>query len=143
MIALFVALLWGISPVIHKHVLKNVAPKVIMTVGSIFYFLCMCLFVIYNWEFLKNEVPKLDQMSLLWIAIASIISAFIANVLYFYILKKHDSYVVSALIYASPVFTLLLAVMLLKEKVNAYGIGGVLLIVTGVILMAFNERKHF
>jgi len=139
--ALFIAFLWGLATVIHKYVLKTISPKVAMAVGSIFYFICICIFVVYNWNHLKTEVPKIDKICLFWIAVASI-AGFLAYLIYYYILKKHDSYVVSALINAAPVFTLLLAVLLLKEKINVYGSLGVLFIVIGVILLALNEKKY-
>ena len=43
-------------------------------------------------------------------------TAFLANLLYLMVLKKNQSYIVSALIYSSPVFMFLIAWLFLKEK---------------------------
>ena len=76
------------------------------------------------------------------IAITVILGGFFANLLYFIILNKHESSVVSALIYSSPVFTLVLAMLFAKEKVSIVGIMGIILITLGVICIAFNEKRH-
>lgn len=141
-VALFVAFLWGLSPIIHKHILINVDPKVIMVVSAIFYTASVAIFSAYYWKFLSKEAQKLDLKTIILIAFTSIITAFLANLIYFYILKEHDSYIVSALIYSSPIFTLVLAYYLLKEKITFYGCIGVLFIVVGVVLISMNEKSH-
>lgn len=60
--------------------------------------------------------------------------------MYYYILEKHHAYVISALVYSSPVFTVLFAHMVLKERVTVLGMAGVLLIVTGVVLLGAVKR---
>jgi drug/metabolite transporter (DMT)-like permease len=56
-------------------------------------------------------------------------------------LKKHDSYIISALIYSSPIFTLLLACLFLNEQITYYGLLGVLFIVVGVGFISTNDYK--
>lgn len=141
-IALFVAFLWGLSPIIHKHILTNIDPKVIMVLSAFFYTASVALFAAYYWDFIKKETKKLNMNTIILIAFTSIITAFLANLIYFNILKEHDSYIVSALIYSSPIFTLVLAYYLLKEKIRLYGCIGVLFIVVGVALIAMNEKSH-
>ena len=140
-IALFVSFLWGVQIICHKILLKKTNFKVIMVVGSIFYFICVALFTASYWNTLKKDIVKLDAKSILLIGFASICSAFIANLIYLYILKDHSSYVVSALIYSSPIFTLILAYLMLKEKVTFIGAIGVVLIVVGVICLSLNEKN--
>ena len=67
--------------------------------------------------------------------------SFIPNILYFYLLKEHDSYVVSALVNSAPVFTVLISYFLLKEKLTKYGIIGIILIVGGIVCLSFNQKK--
>lgn len=140
-IALFVSFLWGLAPIIHKHVLKSVDPKVVMVTGGLFYSICLFTFAIYYLKDIKSGFKKLQLRNALWIGFASIITAFIANLIYFYILKDHDSYVIAALIYSSPVFTLILAYYLLKEKVTMMGFVGVAFIMIGIICLALNEKS--
>ena len=140
--ALFVALLWGVQPVIHKHLLARVDPRVVMAVGAAFYLACVAGFAAWNWGAVRAGAARLSGRDVAWIGAASVLTAFVANVVYLYVLRGHDSYVVSALIYASPVFTLALAALALRERVTPAGAAGVLLIVAGVLLLALNERSH-
>lgn len=141
-VALFIAFLWGVAPVIHKHVLKSVDPKVVMITGSIFYTACLIVFWFYHREFLHTHMQTLTWTQVFWIASTAVICGFFTNIIYYHILQKHDSYVVSALIYSSPVFTFLLAYLFLKEKITLLGSMGVMAIVAGVVLLSLNERHH-
>jgi drug/metabolite transporter (DMT)-like permease len=141
LIALFVAFLWAFQIIIHKTLLKNINFKVIMIVGSIFYFLCMCIFTLYYWNIVKHTIYTLDVKSIILIGFASICTAFLANLLYLYILKDTKSYIVSALIYCSPIFTLLLAYFYLKEQITITGLIGVLFIIIGVIFISLNDKE--
>jgi len=136
--ALFVAFLWGLTPVIHKHVLNTLDPRTVMVLGSIFYFACVLMFWLWNREIIKNDVKNVKLQHIYWIAITSIVTAFIANVIYLFILKKHDSYIISALIYSCPIFTLVLAYIFLKEHITFTGLIGVFLITAGVACLGFN-----
>ena len=139
-IALIASFLWGISPIINKIVLKTIDPRLIMILSSFFYMLCIIIFSIYNWKSLKIEAKKLDRRSIMLIAISSIIGSFVATLLFFYLLKDNDSYIVTALTFSSPVFTLLLAYLILKEKITMIGLTGVLMIFGGILCIAFNNK---
>jgi len=71
-----------------------------------------------------------------------IFTVFLANVLYYNVLKNHESSIISALIYSSPVFTLIIAYLFLKERLDIYGLSGVLAIILGVILIAMNNESN-
>ena len=140
MISLFVALLWGITPIIHKHVLKNTDPKVVVITGGVIYFVCVMIFGLYFYEDIKDGISKMTWTTFAWIASASIFTAFLANILYIFTMKKYKSHVVTALTYSSPFFTLILAYFILKEKVTWKSFLGVVFIVCGVLLIAYNQN---
>ena len=140
-IALFVSFLWGIQIILHKYILRKTNPYVIMIVGSIFYFVCISVFTIYNWTNLKDDIYNLDMQTIVLIGIAMIFATLLANLLYLLVLKDNDSYIVAALVYSSPVFTFLIAYLFLKEKVTIYGFIGFALIIAGILFLAFNETK--
>ncbi len=60
--------------------------------------------------------------------------------MYYYILKNHESSIISALIYSSPVFTLIIAYIFLKERLDIYGISGIFFMILGVILVSNNNK---
>lgn len=138
--ALLVALLWGIQPNIHKYVLGDLNYKTIMVLGFIFYLACMLLFIPFVWKDVVADKPKISTKSVAFIAISSIFCAFLANVLYLFALKHHKSYVVSALVYSSPIFTLFVSALILKERITISGGIGVAFITIGILCLAFDMR---
>jgi drug/metabolite transporter (DMT)-like permease len=72
----------------------------------------------------------------------SVFTIFMANMIYYYILKNHDSSIISALIYSSPVFTLIIAHLFLKERLDIYGVSGIFAIIIGVILISQNKSIY-
>lgn len=49
-LALFVGILWGIAPIFHKVLLRDIGFKTIMVVSSLAYFLCTCIFALVFWK---------------------------------------------------------------------------------------------
>jgi drug/metabolite transporter (DMT)-like permease len=58
------------------------------------------------------------------------------------VLREHESYIISALVYSSPVFTFLIALFLNSEKITGFGVLGISLIVLGVISIMFNDCQY-
>lgn len=139
-LALFVGFLWGLAPIVHKILLKNIDFKLFMVLSSLTFFTCTCLFAAYFWKDLLAEKKKLNFANVAWIVITAIVTGFIANLIYLFVLKDNKSYVVSALIYCSPFFTLALSYLFLKnEKITYIGASGCILITLGVILIALDH----
>ncbi len=139
--SMFVALLWGVSPIAHKTMIGKMDTKMVFILNSVFYTLCIIGYTLYYWNHFKEQAPKLHSKDLYYLGAISIIMSFIPNILYFYLLKEHDSYVVSALVNSAPVFTVLVSYFILKEKISKYGIIGILLIAGGIICLSFSEKK--
>lgn len=142
LLALLVAFLWGVAPVIHKHVLKSISPHVVLIISGVSYITCLAIFAAIHQRKLIEGIKHIHAKYVLIIALTSIFTAFIANIIYLNVLKHQDSYIISALIYACPVFTLILAYVFLKEKVTLFGGLGVFFIILGVICIIFNEKGH-
>jgi uncharacterized membrane protein len=139
--ALLTAFLWGLSPVIYKHVLNDIHPNSLIVISSLFYFVSCLIFVWWNRSTLMANQNKIKRRHVLLIGIATVFTAFIPTILYFHALQKHDSHMISALIYSCPVFTLILAVIFLKEQVTMIGLTGIVLIASGVVCLAFNKTR--
>lgn len=140
-IALFISACWGIQPVVHKYILGVIHPAMLISISSTIYFACMMGFAAYNWRTVKREYRKVTPRLFAIIALVTIVAAFVANLLYFFILRGHASYTTSALIYSSPFFTLLVAYLFLHERLTLYGTLGAGLIIAGVVLIAINDVK--
>ena len=142
-LALFVALLWAIAPILHKIAFKSgITPPTMMFVGSIFYFICMIGYSVAHRHTLQKEVKMLNIKAVAIIATASILTAFIANLVSLALIKRHVSYVVTAITFCSPIFTLILGYLVLKERVTILGVVGVLLVVCGILCLAFTSNNE-
>ena len=139
--SMFISLLWGISPIAHKTMIGKMDTKMVFILNSVFYTLCIIGYTIYYWDHFKTQIPKLSSKDIYLLGGISILMSFIPNILYFYLLKDHDSYIVSALVNSAPVFTVLVSYFLLKDPITKYGIIGVLLIIGGIFCLSINEIK--
>ena len=137
--AIFVSFLWGVAPVVQKHVLHTVDPKAVMVLTCLCYSACILVFTGLFWKDVRKEVVKVDFQTFMWIALIAILSTFVANFVYLYALRAHSSYAVTALAYSSPIFTLALAYMFLQESPKSAGVVGVLLVVAGIVVIGINE----
>ena len=137
--ALLISFLWGIQPVIHKHLLGKYNAVTIMLLSTLIYFILIIALSISKPREVSSDLNKMSVKDFMIIIFTSIITVFIANIIYYYVLKDHESSIISALIYSSPVFTLIIAYLFLKERLNKYSILGIIAIVFGVILISNNN----
>jgi drug/metabolite transporter (DMT)-like permease len=141
-LALVTSFLWGIQPVLHKYSLQKFDGSTIMLLTSFIYFIAIFItfFMIKNQSIIIKDIKKMNSKDLTLITCTGIFTAFLTNVIYFYILKDHESSIISALIYSSPVFTLIVSYLFLNEKLESIGIIGILLILAGVICISLNNN---
>ena len=138
LIALFISLCWGIVPVAHKSILTHISPITIMLLSVFIYAFLIIIYAALNTKVIYKDMYNISKTDIIVILFSSGIAAFFGNVLYFNILKNHDSSIISALIYSCPMFTLIIAYLFLKERINTIGIIGILFIVLGVICISMN-----
>lgn len=139
LLTLFSAFLWGISPLITKHLLCKYERYTIMVLCSVIYLSCLLLGMpYYNKSFLK-DLTKLSTNDILLLLFEGIFVLFLANVIYYYVLKDNNSSIVVAIESCGPFFTLLFACFLLNEKITVNGIVGIVLIVLGIICISYND----
>lgn len=139
--SLFVAALWGIGVVIQKYILYKQDARVFLIAGATFYSFAVAGFVLINWKSLKEASKTLTAVQIFWIAASALVCGFMANLIYLKVLQKNDSYLIAALVSVSPIFTMLFAWLLLKERITGYGVLGVLLVVAGVTCLVV-DQKH-
>jgi ATP-dependent Lhr-like helicase len=58
------------------------------------------------------------------------------------ILRDHESSFIAALIYSSPIFTMILSYMYLNEILNGFGVCGILCMVLGIGLISMNNGTY-
>jgi len=141
LIALLIALLEGMAPIIHKHLLGRISPATLLVVTALAYFFCVLCFAMYHYKHLRNEIPAISYSDTWAIIGSAAITGFVVNILYYTILQNHESFVIAALIYSSPIFTMLFLFFFMNKKLNAFSVLGVMSIVLGVICIAFSEAE--
>jgi len=114
-----------------------------MLLSAFIYAFLIIIYAAFNKNIIYKDIYNISKKDILIILFSSGIAAFFGNVLYFNILKNHDSSIISALIYSCPMFTLIIAYLFLKERINTIGILGILFIVLGVICISMNGTSKF
>jgi drug/metabolite transporter (DMT)-like permease len=139
--ALTVSFLFGITPITHKYLfsIHPISKETLITSGAFFYSMCAFVYFFLNRKKVVKDIKTLPYTTLMIMAASAIVCGFFANYLYFKAIQHSSSYIVSALIFSSPMFTFVLAYLFLKEEVNYKSAFGVFLIVLGVIMLATSK----
>jgi uncharacterized membrane protein len=136
-LCIFVAFLWSLQPILHKMLKKNIDVFILFILVWIFTSLFMIIFLFYYKNHIYENIINLTKFEIL-IFINIGLMCVLANYLYFNIIKIEDSYIVSAITYSSPLFTILVAYLLLQEHISISSVIGILLIFIGTIILSFN-----
>lgn len=141
LMSLFTSFLWGLSPVIQKHLLDKFDKRTLM----LFYSSANVIFVTVLLSFYNNklysDIKSVNAYDILLISTYTFFTIFLANLVFLEVLKYNNAHEVAAIEGIYPFFTLLLAYLFLKEKITAFGILGVILVVLGVVCISFNDPK--
>lgn len=141
-VSLIVSFLYGVSPILHKIIFNNntIHYYTLLCITSLIFFVCSIFIYISNYKIINNNISLFSRKTILLIIIGAILSTFIANLLYFKVIQYSKSYLVSALIFSSPFFTLLLSLIFLDETINMMSFIGVSLIITGTIILSMYQK---
>lgn len=143
-IALFIAFVWGATPIVHKYIFNSFAfmtPEAMIVAGGVFYFVFTMCYFYCNTVKVTQPLKQLP-VSILALMGFTALTGFLANYLYFNVIGKHASYLVSALIFSSPFFTLILSYLLLKEDISLTSVVAIALIVSGIVMLAISTKKE-
>lgn len=133
--ALAVAVLTALQVIIQKHTAKKLSHQMILVVSSLIYFVLTLLYIGWHKEHLSSEMRGLAVPIVLAILIATIFG-FLANIIYFSVIRHGEISLVTALTSTVPIFVAGLAVLILKESLGLKQIAGISAIVGGTILLS-------
>ncbi len=134
--ALLSALVWGTAPIIFKLGLKGSVPSI---VGIFFHNLTATLVALLTLLILKESI-NYPVKDIALIAFGGFISGFLGLFLYYQAVKYGQVSVVAPIVASSPLWSSLLAFMLLGESFSIYKLLGAILVVLGVILLTLSEN---
>lgn len=136
LISLSIALLWSLAPIFHKYIYKSgIDPKTMMIISGISYASMLIAYIFVHKSTFISDIPRLTVSTVAVIFVSVLLTSFTANLLYYYAIKHHEAFLVTGLAYTAPLFTMVFAWLLLKEKISMRAAMGVLLIVVGAYLV--------
>jgi len=134
-ISLLIAFLYGITPSIAKYVLKDINIVSFILCESIGVCFFTVLFCFYHYNEFNKDIHLITYQSFYSILLLSALLCF-ANILFYFVLEGHDTFIISSIVACSPIVSLLVSWIFLKENVSLFHILGVVLITLGIILIS-------
>ena len=140
-LALVAAVFWSISAVFGKLVMQEMKPVSVLVIVGILYAIILAGIGAIWWKDISYDVHKIMQSPKLFGCIMGLILAgfLIPYYIYYTLMKNHPSYLVVALTYTVPVFTIIWAYFVLRENMNIWAGLGVVMIVAGALIAVANE----
>lgn len=141
-LSIIIAFFWSLSAILTKHLSLNLPAPILMFASSVLY---ASVTATYAWFAVrKNRKLHWDDVrwtrkSVIAIVLLVVFGTFLPNILFLRLIKNHDASIVTALTYVSPIFTVVLGYLLFRERVSKWSIGGILLIVVGVMMVAMHQ----
>jgi len=131
--ALFAAFLWGLAPVFEKLGLIRISPLVGLTIRNIA--ITIIVLIIALFTNVGKEIVHADFKSVLFVVIGGIIAGLLGMWSYFEALKHWEASRVVPIAGAYPLFAFILSMVFLGENLTLQKGIGVILIVSGVVLL--------
>ncbi|MCH7926463.1 MAG: EamA family transporter [Candidatus Dadabacteria bacterium] len=132
LLALLVAFIWGLNPIIEKLSLVKATPLTVMTIRFIMTSIVLTIITLYQGKF--YELNNLDSKTYYYIIIPAILAG-VGLYIYFIALGKGESSKVVPIIATFPLFTAVYAFFILKESITTPKIIGTFLIVSGIVIL--------
>jgi drug/metabolite transporter (DMT)-like permease len=133
---------YGVTPLLHKHILGHISAEGVIFTSSIFYFvMVLVLYFAFFRDRIDSDLSIMNKKPYLYglVALYGAILLFICEYLYFKVLHKHKASMVTAIVAAYPLVTLILAFLLFQEKLEYIHILGVIFVITGVIMIVWDR----
>ena len=133
--ALIVAVLTAFQMVVQKHVAETLSHQTVFVLGAAGYFVLTLFYIGWHKELIQKEIRGLVVPVVLVLLVGTVLG-FLANILYFAIVKHHQVSVVAAITSTVPLFVAGLSVLILKEALDLKQIAGIAAIVGGTVLLS-------
>lgn len=131
--ALLATILWGMAPVFEKLGLVHISPLAGLTIRTAAVTVILVMLALLTR--VHTEILRADGRTVLFLIISGILAGLLGTWSYFKALKHGEASLVVPLVGAYPLFALLFSLLLLGEKLTVQKGIGVILIVSGVMLL--------
>lgn len=133
--SLFVAFLWAIQTLAQKHTLHNIAHETSFAMFSVAYAIMMIFFIGYYKDLIHRDLKNITK-PMFAIILTTTVFTFVANLLYYKILKHNGASITTALTSTGPLFVALLAFLVFGENIKPKQIAGIAAIIAGIALIS-------
>ncbi len=132
-----VSLVFGMTPILNKYILKYISVESMIVLMGTVYLLLIPLFISSNKSTLSRDIDTLYKHPHVYplIILSSFLIFGVANYYYLTVLKDNKTAVVTAIIASYPLITALSGYILYNEMLNMTQIIGIMLIVSGVAVV--------
>lgn len=132
-LGLITLVLWGIAPVLGKIGLSHLEPLPALFIRSAMVTTILAAAVIFSGRW--PEITAANGRDVMFIMLEGLCAALLGQLAYYYAIKLGDLSRVTLIVAGAPLVTLLLAVVVLGEKITFYKLAGAMAIVFGIVLL--------
>jgi len=134
--ALLSALIWGSAPVLFKLGLRgDVSP----ISGIFIHNLTATIFAFLTLLAVKENPLGYPIKELLTVALGGFVSGFLGLLVYYKAIKVGNVSIVAPIASSSPLFSTLLAIIILGESFTLTKFGGTILVIIGIVLLSYSK----
>ena len=137
---LVAALCWGAAGIFDKLGTKGMDPFVAVLIRTTCVTVVALVFCMLTGR--MQEISVTPGRAYLFLALSGLVGAFLGHAVYYLAIKQAPVSLVVPITAAYPVITFILAVFVLREHFSLLRLGGVLLVVMGVWLVALSNPKN-
>ena len=134
--ALLSALIWGSAPVLFKLGLKG---EISPLAGILIHNLTATVFALIAVLVLRENLFNYPLKEITMVALGGFVSGFLGLLVYYKAIKVGDVSIVAPVAASSPLFSALLAAIILGESLTTIKIVGSLLVIAGIILLSYSR----
>ena len=134
--AILAALVWGSAPVFFKLGLKG---EISPLSGIFFHNLTATIFALLTLLILKENPLSYTFKEIFFVSLGGFVSGFLGLLVYYKAVKAGEVSIVAPIASSSPLFSTLLAVLILGEEFTVKKFVGTILIVLGIILVSYSK----
>jgi len=142
--SIVIAVSWAVAAVLQKDILTFTNPNTLLAINYTIGLLSLLLITLFKNDFIDFVPPNVPYYRYIQIIAFVWLNSVLPNVLLYSLIQSNDVNRVTALASTYPLFTLILAWIILKERINIYSVVGILLIVSGsfVIVMYTSNTER-
>ncbi len=133
LLAIVTLIFWGIAPIFGKIGLLKINPLAGLAIRSFVISFILLILIFSTGTYKELGVINLKGFS--FIALEGIFASLIGHFAYYYALKLGEASKIVPITSAFPVLTVIIAVILLGEKMTVYKGAGIALIIAGIYLI--------